>query len=194
MKKIACLLLFIQYGFIMAQETVPTINGKKVQIYSNADNGLTPFNGSIQLGGSLIKPTVLTTTATNTLTIEGLQPGTPLDDIILTDAFGVLKTINAAKFAWNLIGNSGIDATNNFLGTLDNKPLQFKINNTNAGKLTLTSTAFGYNALNPASTGSGCTAIGLNALSAVTTGSSNTAVGASALAATTGAASSNTGV
>ncbi|UPZ15150.1 hypothetical protein [Flavobacterium humidisoli] len=98
MKKIICMLLFIQSGFMMAQtETVVTPNGKKVTFYpgapGTADNGLTITSGNIQLGGALTKPSILTTTSAYTLAILGLQTGTSTDDIVVADANGVLRKI-----------------------------------------------------------------------------------------------------
>lgn len=37
--------------------------------------------------------------------------------------------------AWSLNGNAGINALNQFVGTTDNQPLRFRINNINAGEL-----------------------------------------------------------
>jgi hypothetical protein len=121
MKKITFLLLLIQSGFMMAQtETVATINGKKVQINPNslaaADNGLTVTGTNIQLGGVLTKPSVLTTSGSNTLAISGLQLGSATDNIIVTDGSGVLKTVSKSSLGDNL-GNHSATATltmNNF--------------------------------------------------------------------------------
>ncbi|AXB58257.1 hypothetical protein HYN86_17320 [Flavobacterium fluviale] len=82
----------------MAQtETVVTPNGKKVTFYpgapGTADNGLTITSGNIQLGGALTKPSILTTTSAYTLAILGLQTGTSTDDLVVTDANGVLRKI-----------------------------------------------------------------------------------------------------
>lgn len=104
MKKLVCMLLLIQSGFAIAQtETFVTINGKKVQINPNslntADNGLTANAGNVQLGGDLTRSTILTTTAVNTLAVKGLQTGAATDNIVVTDANGVLKTINSSAIA-----------------------------------------------------------------------------------------------
>lgn len=97
MKKIVCLILLIQSGFMMAQtKTVATVNGEKVVIHPNADNGITASNGFMELGGTLIKPTSLTATDVNTLAIKGLQTGATTDNIIVSDANGVLKTISGS--------------------------------------------------------------------------------------------------
>lgn len=104
MKKIVCALLLIQSGFMMAQkETFVTINGKKVQINPNslntADNGLTANEGNVQLGGRLTRSTTIITNPGNTLSVTGLETGSAADNIVVTDANGVLKTINSSVIA-----------------------------------------------------------------------------------------------
>jgi len=107
MKKMICALLFIQGGIVMAQkETMPTINGKKVQINTKINNGLNDTDaGEIQLGGALLKPTVLTTTSVNTLTVQGLQPGAGTDNVLVADANGVLKWMTRDQFGGDNLGN-----------------------------------------------------------------------------------------
>ncbi len=67
----------------------------------NANNGVVfSSNNTLQLGGVLIRPTIITTDATNTLAIEGLQDGdTTQDDIITVNrTTGVLRKINSSSF------------------------------------------------------------------------------------------------
>lgn len=102
MKKIICLLLLIQSGFIMAQtKTVVTPNGEKVIINPYVNDGLTTNNGYIQLGGTLTQPTVLTTTSVNTLTISGLQTGSTSDNVLVADTNGVLKFVSRTSLGGN---------------------------------------------------------------------------------------------
>jgi hypothetical protein len=66
----------------------------------NANNGVfVATNNTIQLGGVLIRPTAITTDATNTLAIEGLQDGDITQDGIVTvdRNTGVLKKISATN-------------------------------------------------------------------------------------------------
>lgn len=175
--------MLIQGGFLMAQETVVTPSGKKVQVNTKADNGLSATGGSVQLGGALLKPTVLTTTGF-TFAIEGLSLGSSLtDDVILADpSTGILKKIKASSLSgagsfWSILGNTGTDPALNFLGTKDDKPLMFRIHDTNAGFLSKQYTALGFDAYNTTSTGLGNTAIGVSSLKANTSGNSNTAIG-----------------
>lgn len=185
MKKIIGLLLLVQSGFLIAQtETVLTPNGKKVLInpktINTANNGLTRVLNNVQLGGILVKPTVLATTDSFTLAIKGLQTGDVTDKLLVMGTDGVLKAVDQA-LDWNEEGNLGTNFATNFIGTVDDEPLQFKINNTHAGKIIATSTSFGYNALIPVPTDIGNTAFGIEALTANKYGISNTAFGYAAL-------------
>ncbi|MBK7308876.1 MAG: hypothetical protein IPI88_18935 [Chitinophagaceae bacterium] len=87
---------------------------------------------------------------------------------------------NADTLAWRTGGNTGTNA-NHFIGTADNRDLIFKRNNVRSGYISTTNTAWGANALNPASTGFNNTALGLQALLSNTTSSRNTAIGVRAL-------------
>ena len=62
----------------------------------SADNGLTNVSGIAKLGGSLTQPTILSTTAINTLAIKGLiAQNAPQGDFIIIDRVsGELKTIS----------------------------------------------------------------------------------------------------
>ena len=61
----------------------------------SADNGLTNVNGVAKLGGNLTQPTVLTTTAINTLAIRGLGVGDTVqgDFVVIDQITGGLKII-----------------------------------------------------------------------------------------------------
>ena len=102
--------------------------------------------------------------------------------------------------AWSLTGNAATNPATQFLGTADNLPLRFRINNTWAGELNPTSsnttlgfgagqsitsgtinTGFGQYAIYSNTTGTGNTAHGSGALYSNQTGNSNTALGGSAL-------------
>ncbi|XZF15443.1 hypothetical protein ACTHGU_04855 [Chitinophagaceae bacterium MMS25-I14] len=69
-------------------------------LFSNltANNGLTKTGNNIQLGGALNQATTITTTASNTLAVAGLQSGNLANDsIVVADpATGVLKRVSAA--------------------------------------------------------------------------------------------------
>ncbi|MBA3665135.1 MAG: hypothetical protein H0W61_13120 [Bacteroidetes bacterium] len=107
--------------------------------------------------------------------------------------------------AWLLLGNGGTVDGTHFIGTTDNVPLNFRVNNQKSGRIDpfLSNTFFGYwagrdntigtqnsafgvNALLNNTSGTGNTAFGTSALGTNTTGSSNTAIGAGAGASSTG--------
>jgi trimeric autotransporter adhesin len=91
--------------------------------------------------------------------------------------------ISGTGSGWGLTGNSGTSAGTNFIGTTDNVPLTFKVNNQLAGKIdpSTLNTSIGYQSLNSNTTGSANTAYGTNALNYNTEGNANTANGAAAL-------------
>ncbi len=84
---------------------------------------------------------------------------------------------------WGLTGNNGTSAGTNFIGTTDDVPLVFKVNNQQAGRIDITggNTSLGYQSLTSIGGGINCTAIGSNALSENTTGHDNCATGYHAL-------------
>lgn len=98
-----------------------------------------------------------------------------------TDSLPDWKTI-AYNSSWNLSGNTGTNSTNHFIGTTDNKSINFRVNNKAAGKIdSLTrNTYIGYRAGGPYG-GSYNTAIGFKSLHSLTNGSSNVAVGVHSL-------------
>lgn len=88
--------------------------------------------------------------------------------------------------SWSLHGNSGTNSKN-FLGTTDNNPILFRVNNVPSGFSGYDnnrSVAFGYWAYASGS-GPDNTVIGFNALSRSTTASENTAVGMNSMLKTT---------
>ena len=128
--------------------------------------------------------------------------------VLTSNGVGVAPTWAAASGGggWLLIGNAGtiddISLTGNFLGTTDNKPLSFRVNNLHAGRIetgagasvylgsqagnssvaTGYNTGIGYQALfSNNSSATTNTAVGYKALFANVNGSSNTAVGEGAL-------------
>jgi hypothetical protein len=69
-----------------------------IRINITAENGLTSANGNLRLGGSLVVSTAITTSATKTLALTGLQPGNSSDSIIVSDpTSGVLKSTSLSN-------------------------------------------------------------------------------------------------
>ncbi|MBE9575491.1 tail fiber domain-containing protein [Flavobacterium proteolyticum] len=108
-----------------------------------------------------------------------------LGQIMQTDGVGNVTWQNVSAVIgsnyWSTNGNSATVAGTNFIGTTDNVDLIFKRNGLVAGKIEITNTAFGAEALNSNTTGFSNTAIGVNALRANINGSSNVALGYGAL-------------
>ncbi|HEY3385433.1 MAG TPA: hypothetical protein VGK46_02920, partial [Saprospiraceae bacterium] len=86
----------------------------------------------------------------------------------------------ADEDGWKMYGNSGTEDGVHFLGTTDDQPLNFKINNVGAGRIDNDDLFLGYEAgLN--NTVSYNTGLGVQSLMAAGTGAYNTAVGNQAL-------------
>lgn len=90
---------------------------------------------------------------------------------------------DGAENAWGLLGNSGTVDGTNFIGTTDDVPVNFKVNNETAGRIdhNLFNTSFGYHAAISMSTGTSNSAVGMQSLVSNTTGSYNTAIGSTAM-------------
>jgi len=89
---------------------------------------------------------------------------------------------SAAGNAWNLAGNGGINPVNQFLGTTDNQPLRFRINNIKAGELNPSGNIFwGLRAGQSNTSGFSNVAIGTDALKLDAGGANLVAIGDSAL-------------
>ena len=84
---------------------------------------------------------------------------------------------------WDITGNSGTDPSINFIGTQDNVPLVFKVNNQLAGKIENGShnTSFGYQSNYLNSAGTDNVASGYQALYSNKSGIKNCATGSQAL-------------
>ena len=89
---------------------------------------------------------------------------------------------NTDSTSWKTTGNNNIKSTN-FIGTLNDTALRFRIRNIASGILdsATQNTSLGYKTLFTNSTGYGNTAMGFRALSSNTTGSETVAIGDSAL-------------
>lgn len=94
---------------------VSTVNGvattPAVNVLTSADNGLTPTNGNVKLGGSLTAATTITTDATKTLALAGLQDGATTDKMVVVDGSGVLKSVAATTRNLNAIVKKTADYT-----------------------------------------------------------------------------------
>ena len=93
------------------------------------------------------------------------------------------QPIVTSNSGWSLTGNIGINPANQFIGTTDNQPLRFRVNNIQAGEIHPAtgniSWGLGANKLN--TTGFSNIAIGTDALKFNVTGANLVAIGDSAL-------------
>jgi hypothetical protein len=94
---------------------------------------------------------------------------------------GTFSAAVVADASWLTTGNAGTTAAN-FLGTTDNQPLRFRINNLKSGQVNSNgNTALGYNSFSVSPTGINNVAIGAKSLQKLTTGYDNVAVGTESL-------------
>lgn len=84
---------------------------------NDANNGLTKNGQIAQLGGALIQPTTIVTTAANFLAITGLQPGSNTTDsvMVVDPTTGQLKFISASSLFNALSFSNGLTKTGNIV-------------------------------------------------------------------------------
>ncbi|MDP4202309.1 MAG: hypothetical protein Q8861_06420 [Bacteroidota bacterium] len=108
---------------------------------TNANNGLSKSGANIvQLGGSLIKPTTITASSVNTISLSGLQTGLKSDSLIVSDSSGVLRKISFNELIQNLNATNGLSYdpsthTISFGGTLT-RPTTINTDATNTLSIT----------------------------------------------------------
>jgi trimeric autotransporter adhesin len=130
-------------------------------------------------GGALANGTLVYNTAT-----AGVFPNNVLPGYYYWNGSQWIR-LNADA-SWITHGNSGTDASINFIGTTDNVDLVFRRNNLFSGRLNTSNTSFGVESLSNAATIAQRTvAIGVNALKNLTSGNDNIAVGFGSLEANT---------
>jgi hypothetical protein len=94
---------------------------------------------------------VRATTGNNPLILEGTPSGTAADSVLtINSTTGLVGKRSVSNLissnAWSLRGNSGT-TSGDFLGTTDNAPLQFRVNNFSSGQVSMTNTALGFRSL-----------------------------------------------
>ncbi|TAL60917.1 MAG: hypothetical protein EPN85_06135 [Bacteroidetes bacterium] len=119
----------------------------------------------------------------NTATINDVTPGY----YYWTGTAWARFSTGSGGGSWLLLGNSGTVDGTNFLGTIDDKPLNFRVNNIKAGRIETNSALgnvfLGYRAGNVSAANGMNTAIGSDALKNTTSGTGNVAIGVLSLAA-----------
>jgi hypothetical protein len=91
-------------------------------------NSLEPLLSATDAADATQKTTHTGIVVYNTNTASNLQEG-----LYCWDGAKWVKLLGNANEAWLTQGNAGTNAANNFVGTTDNQPLIFKVNNTPAG-------------------------------------------------------------
>jgi trimeric autotransporter adhesin len=114
-----------------------------------------------------------------------IPPNEARDFICRAPGGWVLTTAVAQTNAWRLTGNAGTDTSVNFIGTTDNMPLLFKVNNAQAGLInpnSLGDVSLGFESLAKHKNAfGGNVSLGTRAMYNDTSGSYNVAIGNSAL-------------
>ncbi len=142
------------------------INGAQITVGKNGNIGIGAFDGiNLPLDKLHVQG--------NLRMVDGNQAA---GRVLTSDANGRATWQNTTTSAWGLLGNSGTNATTNFLGTTDNVDLVFRRNNTLSGRIGLTNTFFG-NSSGLVNTGDYNTFIGERAGFANATGDHNTFIG-----------------
>ncbi len=120
-------------------------------------------------------------------TLTPLAAGTATQVLLGTGVYGNVPT----NTCWSLTGNAGTVDGTNFVGTTDNFPINFRVNNEKAGRIDTQTgggnTFLGYHTGNSNTFGINSTGIGFEALLSLTTGQGNTANGFYSLHLTTSA-------
>src|SRR5690554_2908704 len=75
---------------------VTWVNQTEIGEIVDATNGLNKAGTDIKLGGALVEPTIITTDATNTLAVAGLQTAAAEHQLVVAEADGTLRQIKAA--------------------------------------------------------------------------------------------------
>ena len=133
------------------------------------------------LAGDAIGPiTSNTVTKIQNKNISSVAPNT--NDVLKWNGTAWTPTSDSNSLNWSLNGNS-VD-TSKFIGTTNNTPLKFKVNNQIAGQISTnynSNTSLGFNAFKNNTTGFNNSSFGTSALQNNTTGHNNTSIGTSAL-------------
>jgi len=170
-----------------------TTGSNNIGIGSNSGLNVLTASNVITIGSGLSGVNTSNTTYManiwGTSVVAGINGGGQdvLQVVVNSDGqLGTIKTSGNVSDTtdWKLLGNANTTEGTNFLGTTDQKYLDFRVNNLRSGHIdwdnTKANTFFGYSA-GLSNTGRYNTATGYLALLSNTTGSWNTAVGNSAL-------------
>ena len=145
--------------------------------------------GNVGIGTSIplykLDVNALSGSTGNPLRLQGLNAGSSSGagkDSILSVNAGVVKRLSIDSLNstnWHVLGNSGTVDGTNFIGTTDNIPLSFRVNNQAAGRIDQlkSNTFLGYSAGQNNTVGTNNSFVGTNTGQLNTLGNNNTAIG-----------------
>ncbi len=157
------------------------------QVAINTDSSLPDNSAMLDVKSSTRGVLIPRTSSSSRLAIVNPAKGLMLYDTTTSSFWfynaSIWKEITTGSNGWNLTGNGAIDISVHFIGTTDEQPLRFKVNNAWAGEIHPTSgnLFFGLGTGQANTIGEANTAIGENSLFSNTEGALNTAFGNQAL-------------
>ena len=138
--------------------------------------GLSALNNAAPIGSGMPVSMLVYNTAT-----AGTSPNSVFPGYYYWDGTEWIALTGDGGKNWSLLGNSGTVDGTNFIGTTDNVPLSFRVNNLSAGRIDNSSRNVSYGYQAGTTSGTGNTAIGHQVLTVNTFGVYNTACGLQAL-------------
>ena len=188
-----CIFLFCLTGLLFFD-----LNAQNVAI--NTDGSLPDNSAMLDIKSAARGILIPRTSTTSRLSIESPAKGLLLYDTTASSFWvydgAAWQPLLAGKDAWGTTGNAATNPSVNFIGTADNQPLRFKVNNQWSGEMNpgngnmfygmlagnenisgVGNTAVGQNTLVNATTAQFNTSMGINTLSNNLTGGYNTAIG-----------------
>lgn len=172
--------------------TVPGIKDKtNTTVYSTATTTIKPltitsivltnYNSAAGTGDMVIQST-FRRSATQIQPVKAIRIALNFNINNSVPTAPVLNTCSSSAVdsgaGWELTGNAGTVDGTDFIGTTDNQPINFRVNNVEAGRIdSVSQTLLGYEAGFSLTTGSANTIIGHQAMRANETGLANTVIG-----------------
>jgi hypothetical protein len=152
------------------------------QVVNGAITGTTAINTTVDIGTSANLNIGGTTNVKGPLSLGITTNLGTAGQVLTSQGSGAPVWTTPTSGGWGLTGNSGTSAATSFIGTTDNIPVSFRVNNVKSGRIDQAGNSFfGVHAGELVSTGQANTAIGSDALAVNTTGNANIAIGSLAM-------------